>query len=107
MANKRLRQELIEGMQALENIGVVDGATMREFRDDLLSPPPAYSPDGIREIRESFGISQAVFAILMNVSVSTLQKWEQGQKVPSAPAYKLLDIVKNNGLSILIKENKS
>jgi putative transcriptional regulator len=107
MANKRLRKELVEGMQALKNIGAVDGATMRDFRDDLLSPPPAYSPDSIKEIRESFGVSQSVFAILMNVSVSTIQKWEQGQKAPSAPAYKLLDIVKNNGLGILIKENKS
>ena len=104
MANKRLRQELIEGMEALAEIGAVDGATMRDFREDLLSPPPAYSPDGIREIRESFGVSQAVFAALMNVSLSTVQKWEQGQKAPSAPAYKLLEIVKQNGLSILVSE---
>ena len=104
MANKRLRQELIEGMEALAEIGAVDGATMRDFREDLLAPPPAYSPDGIREIRESFGVSQAVFAMLMNVSLSTVQKWEQGQKAPSAPAYKLLEIVKRNGLSILLSE---
>lgn len=104
MANKRLRQELVEGMEALAEIGAVDGATMRDFREDLLSPPPAYSPDGIREIRESFGVSQAVFAALMNVSLSTVQKWEQGQKAPSAPAYKLLEIVKQNGLSILVSE---
>lgn len=104
MANKRLRQELVEGMEALAEIGAVDGATMRDFRDDLLSPPPAYSPDGIREIRESFGVSQAVFAALMNVSLSTVQKWEQGQKAPSAPAYKLLEIVKQNGLGILVSE---
>lgn len=104
MANKRLRQELIEGMEALAEIGAVDGATMRDFREDLLSPPPAYSPDGIREIRESFGVSQAVFAALMNVSLSTVQKWEQGQKAPSAPACKLLEIVKQNGLSILVSE---
>lgn len=104
MANKRLRQELVEGMEALAEIGAVDGATMRDFREELLSPPPAYSPDGIREIRESFGVSQAVFAALMNVSLSTVQKWEQGQKAPSAPAYKLLEIVKQNGLSILVSE---
>lgn len=104
MANKRLRQELIEGMEALAEIGAVDGATMREFRADLLSPPPIYTPAQIREIRESFGVSQAVFAALMNVSLSTVQKWEQGQKAPGAPAYKLLEIVKRNGLGILVSE---
>jgi putative transcriptional regulator len=104
MVNKRLRQELIEGMEALVEIGAVNGATMREFRKDLLSPPPEYSPKKIREIRESFGVSQAVFAALMNVSLSTVQKWEQGQKAPSAPAYKLLEIVQQNGLGILVSD---
>jgi len=102
MANKRLRKELIEGIEALAAIGAVSGATMRDFREDLLTPPPVLSPDGIRAIRESFGVSQSVFAALMNVSVSTVQKWEQGQKAPSAPAYKLLDIVKARGLEILL-----
>ncbi len=105
MANKRLRKELIEGMEALTRIGVVDNMTMREFRTDLLEPPPAYSPDEIKEIREGFHVSQSVFALLMNVSLSTVQKWEQGQKEPSASAYKLLEIVKYNGLSILIRGN--
>ncbi len=104
MANKRLRQQLVEGMEALSEIGVVNGATMREFREDLLTPPPTYSPEKIREIRESYGVSQSVFAALLNVSVSTIQKWEQGRKAPSAPAYKLLDIVKRKGLGILIPE---
>jgi putative transcriptional regulator len=104
MANKRLRQELVEGMEALAEIGAVKGATMREFREDLLAPPPIYSPERIRAIRESFGVSQGVFAALMNVSLSTIQKWEQGQKAPSAPANKLLDIVKNNGLGILVSD---
>ena len=104
MAHQRLRQELIEGMESLAQIGAVDGATMREFRSDLLAPPPAFSAHAIRKIRESFGVSQAVFAALLNVSLSTVQKWEQGQKAPSAPAYKLLDIVRQKGLSILVSE---
>lgn len=56
-------------MEALAEIGAVDGATMREFRADLLSPSPTYS---LAQIRESFGVSQAVFAALMNVSLSTV-----------------------------------
>jgi len=102
MANKRLRKELVEGMEALRAIGVVDGATMREFREDLLGPPPLYSADEIRLLRERFDVSQAVFASLLNVSTSTVQKWEQGQKEPSAPACKLLQVVEEHGLAILL-----
>ncbi len=104
MANKRLRKELIEGMEALMEIGAVSGVTMREFRKDLISPPVKLSPKAITKLRESFGLSQAVFAALLNVSVSTVQKWEQGQKSPSAPASKLLELVKREGLSILLGE---
>lgn len=104
MVNKRLRRDLVEGMRGLARIGAIDGATLREFREDLLVPPPVYSPETIRELRESFGVSQAVFAALMNVSLSTVQKWEQGQKVPGATACKLLDVVKRNGLEILVAD---
>ncbi|MEZ4754035.1 MAG: helix-turn-helix domain-containing protein [Bdellovibrionota bacterium] len=102
MANKRLRKELLEGFDALAAIGIVDGATMREFRADLLDTVPNFSPSDIRNLRESFNLSQGVFAALLNVSVSTIQKWEQGQKDPGAPAHKLLQIVKENGIRILV-----
>lgn len=102
MANKRLRKELVEGMEALRAIGAIDGATMRSFREDLLGRPPKFSAKQIRKLRERFDVSQAVFASLLNVSPSTVQKWEQGQKDPSAPALKLLQIVDVHGLSILL-----
>ncbi len=44
------------------------------------------------------GASQAVFAAYLNTSVSTVQKWEIGEKSPSGPALKLLNIVERKGL---------
>jgi len=35
-------------------------------------------------------MSQAVFAAVLNTSVSTVQKWEIGEKRPSGPSLKLL-----------------
>ena len=34
-------------------------------------------------------------------SASTVQKWETGQKKPSGPALKLLNLVAKNGLEVL------
>jgi putative transcriptional regulator len=42
-----------------------------------------------------------VFAAYLNTSVSTVQKWEIGEKKPSGPALKLLDIVDRKGLKAL------
>ena len=102
MANERIRRELVEGMKALERIGVVDGATMREFEKELLGPPPAYPPKRIAQLRTKFDVSQAVFAAYLNVTLSTVQKWEQGQKEPSSAASRLLQVVEEYGLGVLV-----
>lgn len=52
-------------------------------------------------IRESSHVSQAVFAALLNTSVSTVRKWEVGQKKPTGTALKLLHLVQQNGLGIV------
>ena len=102
MANERLRRELVEGMNALRKIGAVDGATIRELESELLGPPPCYSSREIVKLREKYGVSQSVFAALLNVSTSTVQKWEQGQKEPGTAASRLLQVVKEHGLDLLI-----
>ena len=49
-------------------------------------------PREIATIRHSYKLSQKYFAILLGISVRTLQNWEIGHRVPSGPANALLDI---------------
>lgn len=44
-------------------------------------------------IRARLGMSQPAFAGAMAVSLSTLRKWEQGQRVPSGAARMLLRVM--------------
>ncbi len=82
----------------LHKAGVMDKLTLREF-DRLCQPPVApLQPEDIRSIREASNVSQAVFASLLNISLSTVQKWEIGQKKPTGAALKLLHIVQKQGL---------
>lgn len=62
----------------------------------LPAPPEPLSRQEIIKLRERFNCSQAVFAHLLNVSVKTLQAWEQGVRAPSDAALKLLTIAKNH-----------
>lgn len=50
----------------------------------------------VKTIREKAGLSQARFALLMGVSVRTLQNWEQGHRAPQGPAVSLLRIFESN-----------
>ncbi len=51
-----------------------------------------FQADDVRQIRSDLGLSQSEFALLIGVSVATLQNWEQGRRRPEGPARALLKI---------------
>ena len=53
-------------------------------------------PADIRMIRQKLDKSQSEFALMIGVSVSTLQNWEQGRRRPEGPARALLKIASEN-----------
>ena len=56
----------------------MDQVTLREF-DRLCVPPiKPLEPEQMKKIREASHVSQALFAHLLNTSLSTVQKWEIG-----------------------------
>ena len=50
----------------------------------------------IARLRQQLKYSQSVFARVLNVSPKTVQAWEQGIRVPSDAALKLLSIAKRH-----------
>ena len=58
--------------------------------------PKAMSPKDIARIRQRLNCSQAVFAMMLNISPKTVQAWEQGSREPGDAALKLLTIAKNH-----------
>jgi len=48
--------------------------------------------DDVRAIRLKLDKSQAEFAMMIGVSVATLQSWEQGRRQPEGPARALLRV---------------
>jgi len=55
----------------------------------------------VQSIRKKTGLSQARFALLLGVSVRTLQDWEQGRRAPSGAARTLLLIAHKNPSALL------
>jgi putative transcriptional regulator len=90
-----------ETAKGLHQAGVMDMTTLREFDRLCLPPVEPLEPQEIKHIRESSRVSQAVFARLLNTSLSTVQKWEIGQKKPTGTALKLLHLVEKRGLEIV------
>ena len=53
--------------------------------------PAEYDGPAVRMVREGYAMSQGVFARFLCVSSGTIQSWEQGRRVPSPIARRLLD----------------
>ena len=99
--DKSILEVVHEGAKDLHDIGVMDDMTMREFDALCLPPVKKLTANQIKRLRMKNKASQAVFAAFLNTSVSTVQKWEQGQKKPNGPSLKLLNLVAEKGLEVL------
>jgi putative transcriptional regulator len=64
------------------------------IRRGQMKPSRVYTfrPADIKSIRLKLGKSQSEFAIMIGVSVATLQNWEQGRRSPEGPARALLKV---------------
>jgi putative transcriptional regulator len=103
MAHKpsRLLAEVLETAAGMQSVGVIDKRRMDEISALCHTHIDPMSPEEIKSIREMLNVSQSVFANLLNTSLSTIQKWEIGDKRPSGPSLKLLSVVKRHGISAL------
>lgn len=86
----------------LHRLGFIDKRKMRLFDVLCLEEIPQYSKTQIRTLRKRHHLSQAVMASILNTSISTVRQWEIGDKHPSGPSYKLLNLLDNKGLEALI-----
>jgi putative transcriptional regulator len=55
-----------------------------------------FHADDVRAVRRKLGKSQSAFALMIGVSVATLQNWEQGRRRPEGPARALLKVAARN-----------
>src|SRR5579859_8170432 len=104
MAKKRSKilDTVHEAAKGLHAAGASDQVTMRQFDRLCLPPVPPLRPAEIKRIRKKERVSQAVFAAVLNTSISTVQKWEIGQKRPVSAALKLLHLVQKIGLQTMM-----
>ena len=100
--NSRIIEEMQETFADLKKSGVISKKQMAEFDALKNLEVKAFQPKVIKQLRTKEHLSQAVFAAVLNISTSTIQKWEAGEKKPSGPSLKLLSILKNKGIEALI-----
>lgn len=98
----RILEEIHETARGLHVAGLISRRRMSEFDALCHLDVDDMSPRKIKRLRERTNVSQAVFAAVLNTSLSTVQKWEIGDKKPSGPSLKLLNLIERKGLEALL-----
>lgn len=98
----RILEAVHDTARDLHGLGFIDKRAMNRYDVLCIEPVPAYSAEQIRTLRDRYRISQAVLASVLNTSLSTIQKWEIGEKHPGGPSLKLLNILDRKGIEALI-----
>lgn len=85
-------EDLLESVQEMDDILRGERHASRVFEVD---------PAAIKQLRETTGLSQSKFALLLDVDVGTLRNWEQGRRAPTGPARALLRAIRKDPRHVL------
>lgn len=98
----RILEAVHETAGDLHRLGFIDKRKMRRYEALCLDAVPEYDAAKIRALREKLHLSQTVLAAVLNTSPSTVRKWEVGDKRPSGPSQKLLNLIDRKGLEAVL-----
>ena len=99
----RIANELLETALALSKHKLLSAQELSQVKA-LCTPPPVYTAEKVARIRtRKAKMSQAVFAGFLNVTTSTVQKWESeaSGKHPGGAAAKLLQLIDKKGIEVI------
>ena len=105
--NSRLRDELLETAKGLRRVGILTASDLDKVtlhlvdRSKLKRLAPLKGAE-VQRIRARTGLSQAVFAGVLNTGVSTISQWERDEKRPRGAALRLLYVIKAKGLDVIL-----
>lgn len=89
---------IYETAEELATLGLIEKRTMSRYHALCLTPVEPFDAEQIRLLRKRQRLSQTVLAAVLNTSPSTIRKWEAGEKRPSGPSLKLLNLLARKGI---------
>ena len=104
MANKRKVNVFAELRESLQDAIAHERGVDRGLRVwELAERPKPMSRKEVAQIRKRLGVSQVVFAKVINVSANAVRSWEQGTRQPTAATLKLLSVAKEHPEALMKK----
>jgi putative transcriptional regulator len=101
--NPKKLMRVMHGIERnLRKIDAIEALTMRKFDVKSLPEVKELSSIQIKKIRMREKVSQPFFARCLNISPTTVKKWEQGKNKPNGISLKVLNVIAKKGLSVFL-----
>ena len=103
----RLTEALLEMSDDMHRIGIMDDAdyskiTMRHLGKAPTVQVQPVKPEDVRKMRRKARMSQAVFALHLNVTTGYVSQLERGTKRPTGAALALLNVIRRKGIDAIL-----
>lgn len=86
--------DIVKGLE--EAIAFEKGKGNARVQKRIVNPIEEFTSAQVKEIRKSLKMSQSVFAVVMGVSIKTVEAWEAGTNKPNGSARRLLHVLKTD-----------
>jgi putative transcriptional regulator len=96
------KSKIIEAMSETARDLKLSPLTIREIDNLNIPAPKILGANEIKNIRLKENVSQAVMAKILNVAISTYQKWERGEIQPKGSNLKLLLLAHGHGVKYIV-----
>ncbi|MGI8843032.1 MAG: helix-turn-helix domain-containing protein [Gemmatimonadaceae bacterium] len=94
-------EEAVAGARGVANPTRMYTVGRLKASEQSISRPPTYTKERIIAIRKRMGVSQPIFADVLNVSTPTVRGWEQGVREPEGPSLRLLELAEREPVMLL------
>ncbi|MDY6954512.1 MAG: NadS family protein [Thermodesulfobacteriota bacterium] len=89
------KEDFCKLIKSVKEAGEIKAGRKKPSRVYTIDPP------SIKAVRKELDLSQSEFALMIGVSTSTLQNWEQGRRKPDGPAKALLKVASKNPKAVM------
>ena len=69
---------------------------LKKSKKRTIAPLTKYTPEHVKAVRASTGLSQSLFALALGVTPMTVRNWEQGRVEPRGVATRVLDAIERD-----------
>jgi len=95
----KISNSIINGLKEAIEFEKGNKSIHAKVKQITISPLPHFHAKEIKNIRNKLNLSQRTFALLMGVSIKTIEAWEAGRNEPNGTAQRMLSLLqKDNSL---------